>query len=56
MLLEVLLSQVEMGDGEFSRAAVAQQLQLPEETVQRLATLGERCERLQGVEAGAAAE
>ena len=48
MLLEVLLSQVEMGDGEFSRAAVAQQLQLPEETVQRLATLGERCERLQG--------
>jgi len=55
MLLEVLLSQVETGTGEFSRAAVsvsdsrtvAQQLQLPEETVQRLATLGERRERLQ---------
>ncbi|MCC5897616.1 MAG: CBS domain-containing protein [Phormidium sp. BM_Day4_Bin.17] len=55
MLLEVLLSHVEMEDGEFSRAAVsvsdrrtvAQQLQLPEETVQRLATLGERRERLE---------
>lgn len=47
MLLEVLLSQVDIEDGEFSRAAVAQQLQLPEETVQRLATLGERRERLQ---------
>jgi tRNA nucleotidyltransferase (CCA-adding enzyme) len=47
MLLEVLLSQVETGTGEFSRAAVAQQLQLPDETVQRLATLGERRERLQ---------